>query len=132
MSDRPEPIWLTEVQVTMLHAEALRLFGGSSGVRDAGLLQSALGRPQHLWTYDEAATLFDLAAAYGFGIAKNHAFVDGNKRAALLAVRAFLFRNGYGFVPDEVETVKVMEGVAGGEMDETFLAEWIQTNSNPI
>ena len=131
MSDRVAPLWLTEVQVTMLHAEALSLFGGSPGIRDIGLLQSALGRPQHLWSYDEAATLFDLAAAYGFGIAKNHAFVDGNKRAALLAVRAFLFRNGVRFVPEEAETVKVMEGVAGGTVTEEAFSEWIEANSNP-
>jgi death-on-curing protein len=126
---KSEPIWLTAIQVKMLHAEALKLFGGSPGVRDEGLLQSALARPRHLWTYEEATSLFDLAAAYGFGIAKNHAFVDGNKRAALLAIRAFLFRNGYRFQPEEVETVTVMEGVAGGAVDEAMLAEWLETNS---
>lgn len=130
MSDRPvdEPIWLTEGQVRMLHAESLRLFGGASGVRDAGLLQSALGRPRHLWAYDESATLFDIAAAYAFGLAKNHAFVDGNKRVALLAMRAFLFRNGHRFIPDEVETVTAMEGVAGGAVGEDELAEWVEAN----
>ncbi len=101
-------------------------------MRDAGLLQSALGRPQHLWSYEEGATLYDLAAAYGFGIAKNHAFVDGNKRAALLAIRAFLFRNGVRFMPDEVETVQVIEGLAGGAVDEAQLAAWIETNSTLV
>lgn len=131
MSDRAtaEPAWLTEGQVRMLHAESLRLFGGAAGVRDEGLLQSALGRPRHLWTYDESATLFDLAAAYAFGLAKNHAFVDGNKRVALLAIRAFLFRNGYRFHPDEVETVTTMEGVADGTVGESELAAWIEANS---
>lgn len=124
-----EPVWLTAIQAKMLHAEVLKLFGGSPGVRDEGLLQSALARPRHLWAYKEAATLFDLAAAYGFGIAKNHAFVDGNKRAALLAMRAFLFRNGYRFQPEEVETVTVMEGVAGGDVNEPMLAEWLEANS---
>ena len=132
MTDRPttEPMWLTEGQVRMLHAESLRLFGGAAGVRDAGLLQSALGRPRHLWTYDESATLFDLAAAYAFGLAKNHAFVDGNKRVALLAIRAFLFRNGYRFNPDEVETVMTMEGVAGGTVSEGELATWVEANAS--
>lgn len=124
-----EPVWLTAIQAKMLHAEALKLFGGAPGVRDEGLLHSALARPRHLWAYEEAATLFDLASAYGFGIAKNHAFVDGNKRAALLAIRAFLFQNGYRFQPEEVETVTVMEGVAGGTVDEAMLAEWLETNS---
>lgn len=124
-----EPVWLTAVQAKMLHAEALKLFGGSLGVRDEGLLQSALARPQHRWTYEEAATLFDLAAAYGFGLAKNHAFVDGNKRVALLAIRAFLYRNGYAFNPEEVETVTMMEGVASGDVSEGLLAEWIGANS---
>jgi death-on-curing protein len=131
VSDRPttEPVWLTEGQVRMLHAESLRLFGGAAGVRDAGLLQSALGRPRHLWTYDESATLFDLAAAYAFGLAKNHAFVDGKKRVALLAIRAFLFRNGYRFNPDEVETVMTMEGVAGGTVSEVELTTWVEANA---
>jgi len=124
-----EPIWLATMQVKMLHAEALKLFGGAPGVRDEGLLHSALARPRHLRTYEGAATLFDLAAAYGFEIAKNHAFVDGNRRIALLAIRAFLFRNGYRFEADEVETVTMLEGVAEGSVSETMLSEWIEANS---
>ena len=133
MKNRPDndPIWLTEDQVKMLHAEAIRLFGGSPGIRDVGLLRSALARPQHLRAYDEEATLFHLTAAYGFGIAKNHAFIDGNKRVALLAIRAFLFCNGYRFEPEEVQTVTMMEGVAGSDVGEELLAEWIQANSEP-
>jgi death on curing protein len=127
--EQPEPIWLTEEQVRMLHAESLRLFGGLPGVRDAGLLASALARPQHLWSYDESASVFALAAAYGFGIARNHPFLDGNKRAALLAVRAFLFRNGYRFVPNEVETVTTMEGLAAGSVTEASLAQWVESAS---
>ena len=129
-ADRPdEPVWLTATQVRMLHAESLALFGGASGIRDEGLLESALGRPRHLWAYGDNVTVFDLAAAYAFGIAKNHAFVDGNKRTAVLALRAFLFRNGYGFEPDPVELVTVMEGVASGRIDETLLAEWAKENA---
>ena len=129
--DRPddEPVWLTTVQVRMLHAEALALFGGAPGVRDGGLLESALGRPRNLWAYDAAATVFDLAAAYAFGIAKNHAFVDGNKRAAALALRAFLFRNGYAFDPDPVELVTAVEGAAAGTVDEAALAGWVRANA---
>lgn len=125
---RREPVWLTDVQVKMLHTHAIKLFGGSPGVRDDGLLQSALARPVNLWAYDEDATLFQLAAAYGFGLAKNHAFIDGNKRIALLAVRAFLFRNGHRFEPDEVETVTTMEGVASGSISEVLLSAWIEAN----
>ena len=124
-----EIVWLTEMQVRILHAEALNLFGGSPGIRDVGLLQSALARPQNRKAYEESSTLFDLAAAYGFGIAKNHAFIDGNKRVALLAVRAFLFRNRYHFAPDEADTVMMMEGVAGGTVTEAMLSKWIEDNS---
>jgi len=114
----------------MLHAEALRLFGGLAGVRDVGLLQSALARPQHLHAYGASPDAFALAAAYGLGIARNHPFVDGNKRTALLAIRAFLFLNGYRFVPDQVETVTVMEGLAAGDVDEAALAEWIGSSAS--
>ena len=137
MTDTPqtertdEPVWLTSTQVRMLHAESRALFGGASGIRDEGLLESALGRPRHLWAYGDEVTVFDLAAAYAFGIAKNHAFVDGNKRTAVLALRAFLFRNGYGFEPDPVELVTVMEGVASGRVDEILLAEWARENAAP-
>jgi death-on-curing protein len=124
-----EIVWLTEMQVRILHAEALNLFGGSPGIRDDGLLQSALARPQNRKAYEESSTLFDLAAAYGFGIAQNHAFIDGNKRVALLAVRAFLFRNRYHFAPDEADTVMMMEGVAGGTVTEAMLSKWIEDNS---
>lgn len=124
-----EPAWLTKSQVRMLHAESLRQFGGSPGVRDEGLVESALARPQHLWIYDEPATLFDLSAAYSFGLTKNHGFVDGNKRVGVLAIRAFLFRNGYLFSPDEAEMVMMMEGVAGGSVSQEVLSEWIEDNS---
>ena len=77
-----EPRWLTSVHVRMLHTETLRLFGGRPGLRDLNLLESALARPQHVFGYREDADLADLAAAYAFGLARNHAFVDGNKRAA--------------------------------------------------
>lgn len=126
-----EFVWLTELQVKILHAEAINLFGGLPGNRDAGLLQSALARPQNLRAYDEDATLFDLAASYGFGLAMNHAFIDGNKRVALLAIRAFLFRNGFRFNPEEVETVTMMEGLAAGDITQGLLSDWIHANSAP-
>lgn len=128
---KPEIVWLTDLQVKILHAEAINLFGGSAGIRDEPLLESALARPQNLNAYDEDATLFDLAASYGFGLAKNHAFIDGNKRVALLAIRAFLFRNGFRFNPEEVETVTMMEGLAAGDVTEELLSDWIKANSAP-
>ncbi len=133
MSSKGEQVivWLTELQAKILHAEAINLFGGLQGIRDAGLLQSALARPQNLHVYDEDATLFDLAASYGFGLAMNHAFIDGNKRVALLAIRAFLFRNGFRFNPEEIETVTMMEGLAAGDVTQELLSDWIQANSAP-
>ena len=125
-----EPKWLSITQMMMLHAELLKLFGGSAGIRDQGLLESALKRPRNRWHYEQTVTIFELAAAYGFGIAKNHAFVDGNKRTSLLAIRTFLFSNGYSFSPDEIETVTMIEGLAGGSVDEDLLASWIEENSS--
>ena len=129
MGGPDEPIWLTVVQVRMLHAESLRLFGGRQGLRDAGLLESALARPKQLYASGEAASIYELAAAYGYGLARNHPFVDGNKRVALLAIRAFLFRNDYVFTPDQVKTVTMLEGVAAGTVDQDMLAAWVRDNT---
>lgn len=126
---RPEPIWLTTTQVRVLHAESLELFGGARGIRDPGLLESALSRPVNKWMSERTDNLFERAASYAFGIARNHPFVDGNKRTSLLTVRAFLFRNGHVFSPDEVETVTMIEGLAGGTVDEAMLVAWIEANS---
>lgn len=131
MSEPVEPTWLNLTQARMLHAETINLFGGALGIRDKGLLQSALGRPQNHYAYGEAPSIYELAAAYGYGIARNHPFIDGNKRTTLLAIRAFLFRNGYRFDPDQVETVTVMEGVAAGSVTEEEIAAWIEENATP-
>lgn len=129
MQDEPE--WLTAAQVQMLHAESLRLFGGSAGIRDADLLESALARPRQLFAYGDNPTIFARAAEYAFGLARNHAFADGNKRVALLAVRAFLFINGIRFEPEQVETVAVFESLAAGTLDQASLAAWLEENSSP-
>lgn len=126
-----ESIWLTATFVQMLHAESIKLFGGEYGLRDQGLLQSSLAKSQHLHGYGGSPSLFALAAAYGYGLVRNHAFVDGNKRTALLAIRAFLFMNGYTFIPDQVETVTVMEGVSEGIISQDSLAIWIKDNTSP-
>ena len=123
-----EPVWLTLTQVKMLHAESLKIFGGAPGIRDQSLLESALDRPRNKWHYEGAPTLFEPASALAFGIARNHAFVDGNKRTSLLAIRAFMFKNGHTFEPEEIETVTMIEGLAEGRVDETVLAAWIEKN----
>jgi death-on-curing protein len=122
-----EIVWLSVDLVKAIHDTQLKMFGGPGGLRDEGALESALGRPKNRWAY-EGADLADLAAAYGFGIARNHAFVDGNKRAALLAIVTFLGLNGIDFIADEAEAVVIVRGVAAGEVDEAGLARWIRDN----
>ncbi|MEZ4702533.1 MAG: type II toxin-antitoxin system death-on-curing family toxin [Rhodothermales bacterium] len=85
-----EPIWLSTIQVRLLHAESLRLFGGGTGLRDEGLLESVLARLQQRFAYEKSVDIETLAAEYAYGLARNHPFVDGNKRVALLAIRSFL------------------------------------------
>jgi death-on-curing protein len=122
-----EPIWLSADLVLAIHDEQLRAFGGPPGLRDRGLLESALGRPLNKYGYG-TNDLAALAAAYGFGLARNHAFVDGNKRIAFLAMVTFLGLNEVEFVVPEAEAVVIMLGVAAGEVDEDGLARWIGDN----
>lgn len=112
-----------------MHEESLAEFGGARGLRDEGLLESALARPRNTYTYNDAATLAELAAAYCYGIAKNHAFVDGNKRAAFLGVGLFLAINGYRLSAPQVDAIETMLGVAAGTVSEPELALWIAHNS---
>ncbi len=112
----------------MLHEQSLAEFGGASGLRDEGLLESALARPQNVQAYRSDCTLPELAASYGFGLAKNHAFLDGNKRIAFLAIGLFLMINGRRLVADQAEAVRIMLGVAAGEVGEPALAAWISAN----
>lgn len=123
-----EPRWISKKALLMLHEESLAMFGGASGLRDEGLLDSALARPQNTHAYNPDSTLADLAASYGFGLAKNHAFLDGNKRAAFLSIGMFLSSNGHKLVADQVEAIQTMLAVAAGELDERGLAAWIQKN----
>jgi len=103
-------------------------FGGARGLRDDGLLESALARPQNIHAYDSASTPTPLAAAYGFGIAKNHAFVDGNKRSAFMAIGLFLSINGYKLTTDQADAITVIAGVASGNIDEAALAARLDAN----
>jgi death-on-curing protein len=122
-----EPIWLPVELVLAIHERQLRQFGGPSGVRDIGALESALGRAQNRWAY-EGADLASLAAAYAFGIARNHAFVDGNKRTALVSLVTFLGLNGIDLVADEAEAVVMIRDLAAGQVNEAGLGRWIRDN----
>jgi death-on-curing protein len=119
-----EPVWLSPELVIAIHDEQLAEFGGASGLRDAGALESALARPLNRYHYGNTE-FASLAAAYGFGLSRNHAFVDGNKRTALLAIVTFLGLNGVEFDVPEPEAVVMMLAVAAGEVDEEGLALWI-------
>ena len=123
-----EPKWLTLDMVLAIHDEQLEIFGGAPGIRDRGLLESALARPMNRWSYDPGANVFELAAAYAFGIVRNHPFVDGNKRAGLLALQAFLFLNDWRFDPDQADEVKTILALAAGDVEEADLARWIEAN----
>jgi death-on-curing protein len=126
-----EPRWLTPEMVYAIHAQAIRIFGGAAGVRDPGVLESALERPHNLYHYGDAPTLFDLAAAYCAGIVKGHPFVDGNKRTGVLIANVFLEQNGYRFEPDEVDVVRVIMALAEGSADEAMLGAWFRDYSRP-
>ncbi len=126
MSDeQAEPIWLSWRIVESIHLEQILQHGGSRGVRDKGLIASALARPVNKWQY-EGTDVFALAAAYGFGIAKNHGFEDGNKRTAFVSLYTFLGLNGYDLDASEPEVVSVMTAVADGTLPEERLADWIR------
>ena len=115
--------------LVLLHGESLAEHGGSSGLRDKGLLESALARPRNLAAYG-TPDFADLAASYGVGLAKNHPFVDGNKRAAFLAVGMFLALNGYRLTSTQADATLTMLAVAAGHMDEPTFAAWIREHSH--
>jgi death-on-curing protein len=122
-----EPNWVTYDQVVALHSRLLRRFGGAPGLRDDVMLRSALERPVNKWHYEQTG-LSDLAAAFAFGLAKNHAFVDGNKRVAFMTMAVFLRRNEVLFAPDPAHATAIMMSLAAGEVSETSLARWIGDN----
>ncbi len=129
MSKGPE--WLDIDLVLDFHAEQLALFGGADGIRDRGLLESALARPLNKFGYGETS-IAALAAAYGFGIARNHPFIDGNKRTALASMIVFLGLNGLDLgAPQEAATAMILS-LAAGEITEELLAQWIADNCVPL
>jgi death-on-curing protein len=122
-----EPRWLTLDDIEDIHAEQLALFGGPAGIRDRGALESALGRPTNRWHY-ENADMAQLAAAYAFGIARNHPFVDGNKRTAFAALMVFLRLNRIPFAPPPPDATAAIMALAVGDIDEAGFARWIAAN----
>jgi death-on-curing protein len=119
--------WLTTPEVLALHEEALAEFGGLGGIRDLGLLESALAKPKNLAASSRRSSIFDLAAAYCMGIAKNHPFVDGNKRMAFLVAAAFLDLNGYVVEPTEADVVQKMLQLAGGKLRQKRPSVWFRS-----
>ena len=119
--------WIDKQLLVTLHDESLVMHGGLSGIRDEGLLDSALNRAPNLALYGKP-DIAELAAAYGFGLAKNHAFVDGNKRVAFLSVGLFLVINAYKLKATQVDATLTMLAVAGGDMTEADFAHWIRSN----
>jgi death-on-curing protein len=123
-----KPRWVAKRVLLLLHEESLAEFGGARGLRDEGLLDSALCRPQNAQAYSARTTIAELAASYACGIAKNHAFVDSNKRAAFLSIGLFLGINAHRLTADRVDAIQTMLAVASGELDERGLAAWIGKN----
>lgn len=117
--------WISREALLLLHDESLAEHGGAAGLRDVGLVDSALARPLNLVAYGEP-DLAELAASYAVGLAKNHAFVDGNKRAAFLAVGLFAALNGQRLVASQIEATRAMLTVAAGEIDEAGFAAWLR------
>ena len=123
-----EPYWLGREECLALHEMMVAQYGGTTGLRDEGLLESAIGKPQNLFAYGDP-TMADLAASYASGIVKNHPFLDGNKRTGFMMGAGFLERNGYEFLADEADAAIRTLALAAGEMTEKGYAAWLETNS---
>jgi death-on-curing protein len=125
-----EPIWIDRRLCGIAHNALLASYGGQDGVRDEGLLESALAKPRQRFAYGQP-DLFELAAAYAYGIVKNHPFLDGNKRTGFVACVFFLEKNGQRFVAPEVDAVLKTVALAAGDCSETEYAAWLRDNSRP-
>ena len=126
-----EPNWVLDEVVFSVHQMLLSEHGGGTGVRDKALLESALSRPKQRYDYEPESTMSQLAASYSFGLAKNHPFIDGNKRIALAVGAVFLEINGFTLNAPEPETVIIFEQLASGNITESELANWFSLNSIP-
>ncbi len=128
-----EPVWITKEIALALHRRQLAEHGGGDGIRDESLLESALTRPQHLYAYGSPPPdICALAGAYAFGIAKNHPFVDGNKRTAYVMMRLFLIRNGHDLSATKEDRYYATLALAAGEHTEESFATWLRENSGPL
>lgn len=128
-----EPEWLETATVRLFHKRQLAEHGGMEGLRDENMLLSALAKPQQLWCYGSPPPdICALASAYAYGLAKNHPFLDGNKRTAAIACETFLILNGSGFTIGEEEKYPVYLALAAGEISEEDFAEWLRANSCPL
>ena len=123
-----EPVWIEKEVLLLLHLKSLARFGGAEGVRDEGLLDSALARPKNTFHYDSQTDIAVLAAAYAYGLARNHPFVDGNKRMAFMAMGVFLAINGWDLKADAALAIQAMTALADGAIDEGHLAAWLKHN----
>ncbi|MEP7378031.1 MAG: type II toxin-antitoxin system death-on-curing family toxin [Chloroflexota bacterium] len=126
---RPEPRWLGRLVIDEAHFRQIREHGGAYGLRDENALESALARPMQRWHYDETASVTDLASTYAYGLSANHPYIDGNKRIALIAMVAFLERNGHVLTASNAEAAGVMLALAAGDLSESELAAWVATHS---
>ena len=125
-----EPEWLSKALILAIHDEQLAEHGGGTAVRDDGLLESALMRPQNRLAYDAAADLATLAAAYAFGLARNYSFIDGNKRTAYVAAEVFLEMNGMTLAANDEACVLMMLRLAAGEIEQDAFADWLRANAS--
>ena len=126
---RREPRWLTHAVVDAIHVDLLREHGGLQGIRDEGALESALARPKHKWQYGARVEVPMLAAAYAFGLVRNHPYHDGNKRIGFLTMVTFLGLNGYEFTATEADVVAEIVALADGTVSEARLADWVRRHS---
>lgn len=131
MTEQVEPVWVLKAAVLAFHLRQLAEHGGGEGVRDEGLLDSALARPLNKFAYEEP-DLFELAAAYAYGIATNHPFVDGNKRTAYVTALTFLRLNGLRVEASQTEKYETFIRLAAGELREVELADWFRVNARPL
>jgi death-on-curing protein len=129
---QPEPRWLPRIVVDAIHHDQLREHGGLPGIRDENALESALARPHQKWHYGDSADLATLAAAYGFGLVKNHPYRDGNKRIGFLAMATFLGMNGYDLNVTDADVVTEIIALADGRVSEEALAAWIRAGSTKL
>lgn len=125
------PVWIHSEFATIVHGEQVAEHGGLPGLRSSELLESALARPKHLAGFG-APDLFDLAASYAFGIARNHPFIDGNKRTALVVCGSFLVLNGFRITASDADCVIQTLALAAGEIDEAGFAAWLRASSKPL